>query len=198
MLGRAPPALAALVRTRTPARPLVRLALAHSRPTGRPQQPRHLPLRATHGDGNGTRARGQVAMATGGAGAGGVPVPTMDAGSPVLAALAARGAGAADGLASAKAIFVYGTLRPDYSTQGDRWGVVPPGTVFEGDEFDAPHGCFWMPGWTEGFRLLQEKKLGYPFAHRCPGHGIHGTLLHWADDDEFEDALRRCDHIEGV
>ena len=188
MLGRAPPALAALVRTRTPARPLIRLALAHSRP--RPQQPRHLPVRATHGDGKGTRARRQVvaiAMATGGAGAGGVPVPTMDAGSPVLAALAARGAGAADGLASAKAIFVYGTLRPDYSTQGDRWGVVPPGT-----------GCFWMPGWTEGFRLLQEKKLGYPFAHRYPGHSIHGTLLHWADDDEFEDALRRCDHIEGT
>ena len=48
-------------------------------------------------------------------------------------------------------IFSYGTLRPDFTPSGDKWGVT--------DE-----DCQWRYGRVKGFALYQDPELDYPYA----------------------------------
>ncbi|GAB5371671.1 hypothetical protein AAMO2058_001599900 [Amorphochlora amoebiformis] len=87
-----------------------------------------------------------------------------------------------------RAIFAYGTLRADYSSKGDKWGVTHGGT------------CTWTHATVSGFELYQEPNLYYPFATRSDKKDIKlvGTLLQWPSDDKlFAEKLSKCNQIEG-
>ena len=70
----------------------------------------------------------------------------------------------------AQAIFVYGTLRPDFSPSEDKWGVT------------ANSSCYWVDGTLCGYRLLQSSALDYPFIHTCPGPSIthYVSIIYWS------------------
>ena len=86
------------------------------------------------------------------------------------------------------AIFCYGTLRPDFSSEGDAWGVTK--------------GSVWERGSVDGFTLHQQDDESFPFAlktNRIDQEGvsrIHGTLITWQPCDLVR-RLRMCDEIEG-
>lgn len=92
-----------------------------------------------------------------------------------------------------RAIFAYGTLRADFSKDGDRWGVCNIGG-----------GCKWAHGEVRGFSLYQDPDLFYPFAVfsrdqiKGASEVMHGTLLTWPEDEKaWQEALTQCDSIEG-
>ena len=85
-----------------------------------------------------------------------------------------------------QAMFVYGTLRPDYSKNGDAWGVT--------------QGCTSFAATGHGFRLYQAKHTFYPFTKHTGSAEdvVKGVLLTWPGDrGTFRDKLNRCDGIEG-
>eukprot|EP00940_MAST-03C_sp_MAST-3C-sp2_P002794 g2794.t1 len=84
-------------------------------------------------------------------------------------------------------IFAYGTLRADYSPEGDRWGI-------------ACDRCAWRHGTAEGFRMYQNPDEFFPFCVRSTRKKdtIRGTLLSWPGDRAtFDEKLKKCDKIEG-
>jgi gamma-glutamylcyclotransferase (GGCT)/AIG2-like uncharacterized protein YtfP len=84
-----------------------------------------------------------------------------------------------------KGVFVYGTLRPDYTTKGDHWGVV--------DET-----CDWKYAKTKNYKIFQEPNVFYPFAMKSfKDEIIYGIVLTWKDDKIFEEKLKVMDGIEG-
>lgn len=86
-----------------------------------------------------------------------------------------------------QAVFAYGTLRGDFSKDGDRWGVI--------NEF----GGRWQLGKAKGFQLYQNTGLFYPFAVQT-GDGsdtLVGTVLQFPDAATANMAVRRCNSIEG-
>jgi len=84
-------------------------------------------------------------------------------------------------------VFAYGTLRGDYSEDGDRWGVI------------ESTGASWSRGTVKGFRLYQEKGCWYPFAAKTGQESdvIVGTLLEWQDKETNKQAEDLCNNIEG-
>lgn len=84
--------------------------------------------------------------------------------------------------------FVYGTLRPDYSPTGDRWGVVDRAI------------CIFQRARTHGFALYETEGLGYPFACRSGtdmSTVLHGYLLSWPTRATFLQHLEKMNQIEG-
>merc|ERR1712216_663307 len=59
---------------------------------------------------------------------------------------------------SVRAIFAYGTLRADFSPNGDSWGVI--------SQIKRKHGadCKWTRGRVNGYALYQNMQLDYPLA----------------------------------
>ena len=84
-------------------------------------------------------------------------------------------------------LFCYGTLRGDYSKDGDRWGI----TKIKGVE--------WEYGKIKGFRLYQDKGLFYPFAIKTNNKKdiIYGCIIKCNSKELFDIVLKRCDRIEG-
>lgn len=66
-------------------------------------------------------------------------------------------------------MFAYGTLRGDYSEDGDRWGVIK-----------STQGK-WDKAYVCGFRLYQDRKKPFPFAVRTGRSEdvLWGTLITW-------------------
>ena len=86
-----------------------------------------------------------------------------------------------------KSIFCYGTLRGDYSSNGDRWGVT------------NIKGVTWEYGKIRGFKLYQKKNLFYPFAIKTndPNDILYGCILKCDSERTFNTLLTKCDSIEG-
>lgn len=84
-------------------------------------------------------------------------------------------------------IFAYGTLRGDFSKDGDRWGVIK--------EF----GGQWRAGAATGFKLYQNTGLFYPFAVQTGDDSdtLRGTVLQFPDGAMATNAVQRCNGIEG-
>lgn len=87
-----------------------------------------------------------------------------------------------------RAVFAYGTLRADYSKDGDAWGVCEIGG-----------GCKSAYGRVMGYSLHQEEGCFYPFATVADAASVvKGTILSWpSSDSSFQEALERCNQIEG-
>ena len=82
-------------------------------------------------------------------------------------------------------VFVYGTLRPDYTEKGDHWGVID-------DE------CIWKYGNTKNFKIYQQKSEFYPFAVKSTNNEIiYGSIITWKDEKIFKKKLKIMDEIEG-
>lgn len=90
------------------------------------------------------------------------------------------------------AVFTYGTLRADYSAQGDRWGVL-----------QRFKGLSWQRARVEGFGLYQDVGVDYPFVAPTTSSGaevesrVFGTILSSPNETLFRDVLAECDRIEG-
>eukprot|EP00403_Amphidinium_massartii_P032370 CAMPEP_0178448314 /NCGR_PEP_ID=MMETSP0689_2-20121128/41915_1 /TAXON_ID=160604 /ORGANISM="Amphidinium massartii, Strain CS-259" /LENGTH=168 /DNA_ID=CAMNT_0020073485 /DNA_START=47 /DNA_END=553 /DNA_ORIENTATION=+ len=84
-------------------------------------------------------------------------------------------------------VFAYGTLRGDFSSTGDRWGVL------------ADTGGTWKKASVRGFKIYQRSDLFYPFAVHSSSNEdvVLGTLLEWPTDEESYAAIARCNRIEG-
>jgi len=84
------------------------------------------------------------------------------------------------------AVFAYGTLRGDFSEQGDKWGLL------------QATGGTWRPARVRGFQLYQESDLFYPFAVYTGSDDdvLIGTLLTWPTDEAGHRAVEECDRIE--
>jgi gamma-glutamylcyclotransferase (GGCT)/AIG2-like uncharacterized protein YtfP len=85
------------------------------------------------------------------------------------------------------AVFSYGTLRGDFSEDGDRWGLL---RISNGT---------WKRGKVKGYRLYQERDNLYPFAAETGKDDdvLQGTLLQWSDLEIANAAIAHCDMIEG-
>jgi len=85
-----------------------------------------------------------------------------------------------------RTVFAYGTLRGDFSPDGDRWGVL------------KRYGGSWELGKARGFRLYQREGMFYPFAVHTgkPDDVLVGTVLQFPSDDVAKQAIESCNQIE--
>eukprot|EP01080_Neovahlkampfia_damariscottae_P003103 gene3103-5273_t len=82
-------------------------------------------------------------------------------------------------------VFVYGTLRPDYTTKGDHWGIIDK-------------DCIWKYAHTTNFTIFQNKTEFYPFAVKSNNNErIYGIIITWKDIQIFKKKLKLMDEIEG-
>ena len=91
-------------------------------------------------------------------------------------------------MSNTKAIFAYGTLRADYGSNGDGWGVLS----------DIKYS--YRYGKLYGYRLYQNDMLSYPFiiASNNIDDYVIGTYIWFPDNPElFNKKLKECDRIEG-
>lgn len=81
-----------------------------------------------------------------------------------------------------RCVFVYGSLRPDFSADGDAWGMS--------------QGAVWEAARVSGFSLHQQHDEFFPFALRGEtDQTLRGFVLSWPG--RFQEGLKECDDIEG-
>lgn len=91
-------------------------------------------------------------------------------------------------MSDTNAIFTYGTLRADYRSNGDAWGV------FSDVKYSYKYGKLY------GYSLYQNEILSYPFITPSTNSDdfVIGTFIWFPDNPErFNEKLRECDRIEG-
>ena len=86
----------------------------------------------------------------------------------------------------AKGIFVYGTLRPDFTDRGDKWGICSKGS-----------NCISQWARLEGFKLYQDMDKYYPYIVPSSSGIVYGYYLSWPKSHTIHIKLKRCDEIEG-
>ncbi|CAJ1357787.1 unnamed protein product [Effrenium voratum] len=84
-------------------------------------------------------------------------------------------------------VFAYGTLRGDFSLQGDKWGIL------------ALSGASWEPAFVQGYRLRQDPRLTYPFAVHTgvAADIIVGTVISWPSEQVARKDIANCNQVEG-
>jgi len=90
-----------------------------------------------------------------------------------------------------RALFVYGTLRPDYCLDGDKWGLLV-----------EEEGYRWWPATVDGLRLHEAIGAGYPYAlaSKEPGDRVCGAVITWPGDvtgELFAQKVLVCNLLEG-